>query len=155
MPNNAATPVFLNFDKDIQKSKIGKAEVLYVANTDNSIFRLKYLYKIGSLNDMKQSLASQYIQFLGTDKLSAEEISKAFYKIACNFNISTSEEFTTVSIEGLQDNFDQAVALYENVIQNVKADEAALKALKARISKSRKDAKANKGAIRQNSGDHP
>ena len=149
MPNNAATPVFLNFDKDIQKSKIGKAEVLYVANTDNSIFRLKYRYKIGSLNDMKQSLASQYIQFLGTDKLSAEEISKAFYKIACNFNISTSEEFTTVSIEGLQDNFDQAVALYENVIQNVKADEAALKALKARISKSRKDAKANKGAILQ------
>ena len=149
MPNNAATPVFLNFDKDIQKSKIGKAEVLYVANTDNSIFRLKYRYKIGSLNDMKQSLASQYIQFLGTDKLSAEEISKEFYKIACNFNISTSEEFTTVSIEGLQDNFDQAVALYENVIQNVKADEAALKALKARISKSRKDAKANKGAILQ------
>ncbi len=149
MPNNAATPVFLNFDKDIQKSKIGKAEVLYVANTDNSIFRLKYRYKIGSLNDLKQSLASQYVQFLGTDKLSAEEISKAFYKIACNFNISTGEEFTTVSIEGLQDNFDQAVALYENVINNVQADETALKALKARIAKSRKDAKANKGAILQ------
>jgi predicted Zn-dependent peptidase len=149
MPNNAATPVFLDFNKDIQKSNLGKAEVLYVANTDNSIFRLKYRYKIGSLNDLKQSLASQYIQFLGTDKMSAEEISKAFYKIACSFSINTGEEFTTVSIEGLQDNFEKAVALYENVIQNVKADEVALKALKARISKSRKDAKANKGAILQ------
>lgn len=149
MPNNASTPVFLDFNKDIQKSNLGKAEVLYVANTDNSIFRLKYRYKIGSLNDLKQSLASQYIQFLGTDKMSAEEISKAFYKIACSFSINTGEEFTTVSIEGLQDNFEKAVALYENVIHNVKADEVALKALKARISKSRKDAKANKGVILQ------
>ncbi len=149
MPNNAATPVFLDFNKDIQKSTLGKAEVLAVANTDNSIFRLKYRYKIGSLNDLKQSIASQYIQFLGTDKMSAEEISKAFYKIACSFNISTGEEFTTVSIEGLQENFEKAVALYENVINNVKADETALTSLKARIAKSRKDAKANKGAILQ------
>ena len=149
MPNNAATPVFLDFNKDIQKSKIGKAEVLYVPNTDNTIFRLKYRYKIGTLNDLKQSLASQYIQFLGTDKLSAEEISKAFYKIACSFSINTNEEYTTVAIEGLQDNFDKAVSLYENVIQNVKADEAALKALKSRIAKSRKDSKADKGAILQ------
>ena len=149
MPSNAAIPVFLDFNKDIQKSKIGKADVLYVANTDNTIFRLKYRYKIGSLNDLKQSLASQYVQFLGTDRLSAEEISKAFYKIACSFNISTNEEYTTVAIEGLQDNFDKAVSLYEDVIKNVKADETALTALKARIAKSRKDSKANKGAILQ------
>lgn len=149
MPSNPAAPVFLDFNKDIQKSKVGKAEVLYVANKDNDIFRLKYRYKIGSLNDLKQSLASQYIQFLGTDKMTAEEISKAFYKIACSFNISTTEEYTTVSIEGLQENFDNAVKLYEEIIKSVKADETALKSLKARIAKSRKDAKANKGAILQ------
>lgn len=149
MPSTSAQPVFLDFNKDIQKSKISKAEVLYVANKDNDIFRLKYRYKIGSLNDLKQSIASQYIQFLGTDKMSAEQISKEFYKIACSFNVNTGEEYTTVSIEGLQENFEKAVKLYEDVINGVKADETALKALKARIAKSRKDAKANKGAILQ------
>lgn len=149
MPSVAATPVFLDYKKDIQKSKLGKAEVLYVPNKDNDIFRLSYRYKVGSLNDRKQSLASQYIQFLGTDKMSAEEISKAFYKIACSFNISTGEEYTTVNIEGLQENFDNAVKLYEEVVNNVKADDKALAALKARLNKSRKDAKANKGAILQ------
>ncbi|QDP84988.1 insulinase family protein [Chryseobacterium sp. SNU WT5] len=149
MPNTASAAVFLDYNKDIQKSKLGKAEVLYVPNTENQIFRLKYRYKIGSLNDLKQPLASQYLQFLGTDKMSAEEISKAFYKIACNFNISAGEEYTTVSIEGLQENFEKAVQLYEDLIQNVKADDAALKSLKERIAKARKDAKANKGAIMQ------
>ena len=149
MPNNPSTPVFLDYNKDIQKSNLGKAEILYVPNTDNQIFRLKYRYKIGSLNDLKQPIAAQYLQFLGTDKMSSEEISKAFYKIACNFNISSGEEYTTVSIEGLQENFDQAVKLYEDLIQNVKADDGALKNLKERMAKSRKDVKANKGAILQ------
>ena len=149
MPATAAKPVFLDYKKDIQKSKLGKAEVLYVPNKDNDIFRLSYRYKIGSLNDKKQSLASQYIQFLGTDKMTAEEISKAFYKIACSFNVSTGEEYTTVNIEGLQENFENAVKLYEEVVNNVKADDKALAALKARLNKARKDAKANKGAILQ------
>lgn len=147
MPATAASPVFLDYNKDIQKSKIGGAEVLYVPNKDNQIFRLSYRYKIGSLNDKKQSLASQYIQFLGTDKMSAEEISKAFYKIACSFNVSTGEEYTTVNIEGLQENFDNAVKLYEEVVNNVQPNEAALVAMKARLNKARKDAKANKAAI--------
>lgn len=149
MPATAAKPVFLDYKKDVQKSKLGKAEVLYVPNKDNDIFRLSYRYKIGSLNDKKQGLASQYIQFLGTDKMTAEEISKAFYKIACSFNVSTGEEYTTVSIEGLQENFENAVKLYEEVVNNVKADDKALAALKARLNKARKDAKANKGAILQ------
>ena len=149
MPATAAKPVFLDYKKDIQKSKLGKAEVLYVPNKDNDIFRLSYRYKIGSLNDKKQSLASQYIQFLGTDKMTAEEISKAFYKIACSFNVSTGEEYTTVNIEGLQENFENALKLYEEVVNNVKADDKALAALKARLNKARKDAKANKGAILQ------
>jgi predicted Zn-dependent peptidase len=149
MPKTPSAPVFLDYKKDIQQSMTGKAELLYVPNVDNQIFRLKYRYKIGSLNDLKQPLAAQYLQFLGTDKKSSEEISKAFYKIASSFTVSSDEEYTTVSIEGLQENFDQAVQLYENLIQNVKADEVALKSLKERLAKARRDVKANKGAILQ------
>ncbi|WP_417427617.1 M16 family metallopeptidase [Halpernia sp.] len=149
MPNNPSKPVFLDYNKDLQKSKLGAADVLYVPNKDNSIFRLKYRYKVGTYNDLKESLAASYIQFLGTDKMSAEQISKEFYKIACSFNISSGPEYTTVSIEGLQDNFGKAVELYESIINNVKPDDAALANLKARINKSRKDSKLNKGAIMQ------
>lgn len=149
MPDSPSQPVFLDYNKDIQKSKLGKAEVLYVPNTENQLFRLRYRYKIGSANDPKQSYASQYLQFLGTDKKSSEAISKEFYKIASSFSVGTGEEYTTVTIEGLQENFTKAVALYENLIQNLKADDQALASLKARIFKSRKDAKSNKGAILQ------
>ncbi|MFM2230738.1 MAG: hypothetical protein RL607_1996 [Bacteroidota bacterium] len=149
MSATPANPIFLNFDTAIQKAKLGNAEVLAVPNKDNSIFRLRYRYKVGTLNDNKQSIATQFVQFLGTDKKSAEQITKEFYKIACSFSVNANENYTTVTIEGLQDNFDAAVKLYEEVIGGIQADENALKALKARINKSRKDAKANKGAILQ------
>ncbi|WP_297517347.1 pitrilysin family protein [Flavobacterium sp.] len=149
MPATPATPVFMNFDKDIQKAKLGNAEVLYVPNKDNSLFRLRYRYNIGTLNDNTLGLAAQYVQFLGTNTQTAEQITKAFYKIACSFNVSTGENYTTVTIEGLQENFEAAVKLYEEVMANMQPNETALQAMKARIAKSRKDTKANKGAILQ------
>lgn len=149
MPAAVVKPVFLDYNKDIQKGKLGAAEVLYVPNKDNGIFRLRYRYDMGTWNNKKLGMAAQYLQFLGTDKMSAEDITKAFYKIACSFNISAGPEFTTVTIEGLQENFTKAVSLFEGLLKNCKADDAALKALKARTTKARSDAKLNKGAIMQ------
>lgn len=147
MPAAAVKPVWLNYNTDLQKAKMGPAEVLYVQNKDNSLFRLRYRFEMGTWNDKQLGLAAQYLQFLGTDKMSAEEITKAFYKIACSFNVNASAEFTTVTIEGLQENFTPAVKLFEDLLKNCKPDETALTSLKARLSKSRTDAKANKAAI--------
>ncbi len=147
MPATPVKAIFLDYNKDILKSKIGNAPILYVQNKDNTIFRLRYRFDAGSWNNKKLGIAAQYLQFLGTDKMNAEEITKQFYKIACSFTISAGTEFTTVTIEGLQDNFTSAVALFENVLKNCKADATALQSLKARLLKARTDAKLNKGAI--------
>ena len=147
MPASPVKPVWLDYNKDIQKSNIGGARVLSVQNKDNSIFRLRYRYDLGTWNDKKLAIATQYLSFLGTDKKTTEDITKEFYKIACSFTINAGTEYTTVTIEGLQENFTKAVALFEDLLANCKANEQALTSLKARITKSRTDAKANKGAI--------
>jgi predicted Zn-dependent peptidase len=147
MPASPVSPVWINYNNDLQQTKIGPARVLYVQNKDNSIFRLRYRFDMGTWHDKKLAVAAQYLSFLGTADKSAEDITKEFYKIACSFNVSAGTEYTTVLIEGLQENFEKAVALFENVLENCNPDEKALASLKARIAKSRTDAKANKGAI--------
>ncbi len=147
MPVSPVAPVWLDYNKDMQKGTLGAAEVLYVHNNENGLFRMSYRYKMGTWNDKRLAVAAQYMQFLGTDKKSSEDISKEFYKLACSFNVTTTGEFTTVSLEGLQENFAQASALLEDLMINCVADEQALTALKARISKSRADAKNNKNQI--------
>ena len=97
------------------------------------------------MTDANQRL--QYLQFLGTDKYSSEEITKQFYNLASNFSTNPATEETTVTISGLQENFDKAVSLFENLLRNCKPDEKALAALKDRTLKARANNKTNKQAI--------
>ncbi len=147
MPVAPVLPVWVDYNKDLQKGKLGPAEILYVHNSDDGLFRMSYRYKLGTWNDKKLAIAAQYLQFLGTDKTTAEEFSKQFYKLACSFSLRAEGEYTTATIEGLQENFTKAVALFEDLVTNCKPDEQALTSLKARINKSRADAKNNKGQI--------
>ncbi|MES2808496.1 MAG: insulinase family protein [Bacteroidota bacterium] len=149
IPANAVKPVWLDFQKDIQRSKSGSAQLLAVQNKDNSIFRLYFRYDMGSWNSKLLPIAANYIQYLGTKTKTAEDFSKGFYKLASSFNIGTGSEFTTVTFTGLQENFAATIKLYEDLLANCQPDEQALAALKARLKKSRENAKLNKGAIAQ------
>lgn len=147
MPESDIKPQWIDYEKSIQKSKAGKADVLYMQNKENELFNLYYRFDMGSWNDKELSYAAEYLQFLNTDKLTAEEISKAFYNIACSYRISVSNETTTVSISGLQENFDKAVNLFESLLANCKPNEEALTLLKNRFMKARANSKLNKGSI--------
>ncbi len=147
MPASAVQPQWLDYDKDIKKAKIGNTQLLYVQNKDNDIFRQSYRFEMGNFNSKTISLAAQYLQYLGTDKLSAEDISRQFYYIGCNYNINVGDEFTTITISGLQENMSKANNLLEDLLANCKGDEDALSALKGRILKARADNKLNKRAI--------
>lgn len=147
MPENPISPVWLNYDKDIAKNKLGDVDVLSVKNTDNALFRMYYYFDSGKWNNKMLPLATEYLQYLGTKDKSSEIISKEFYKLASSFNVSAGNEETYVSLEGLNENFDKTISLFEDLIKNCQADQAALDAYKARIKKSRANAKQNKGSI--------
>ncbi|RYY20468.1 MAG: insulinase family protein, partial [Sphingobacteriaceae bacterium] len=147
MPNNLVQPMWLDYKRDIQRAKAGPADVLAVQNKENSLFRLYYRYDMGSWNSKLLPVATQYLQFLGTDKMSAEDYSKAFYKLAASYTISPGTDITTVSINGLQENFSKALSLYEDLVANCKPDAKALEGLKGRLKKARDNAKLNKAAI--------
>jgi predicted Zn-dependent peptidase len=140
-------PLWLDYNKDFQKGKMGNSDVLYVQNRENSLFRLYYNYDMGAWNNKYLSLALQYLSFIGTDKYSAEDISKEFYNLACSFNANTGNETMSLTVSGLNENFDKAVRLFEDLLRNCKADEAALEGMKNRLARQRTNTKLNKNAI--------
>ena len=146
-PVKPIAPKFLDYKKDITSGKVGIAEVLTIKNNENSIFKMSYRFNLGSNHYRLLSYASTYLTFLGTDKYTAEEISKAFYNIACSYSLNVTAETTTINISGLQENFDKAVNLVEHIFANVKPNEKALADLKNTILKSRENNKLSKGQI--------
>ena len=67
-------PVFLNFEKDIKTSNVGNVELLYKENIENERFRLSYVFDIGTNQDNRLKLATDYLKFLGTYELSPTEV---------------------------------------------------------------------------------
>ncbi|MFZ4401645.1 MAG: M16 family metallopeptidase [Bacteroidales bacterium] len=136
-------PVFLDYKKDLSIIKIGNTNLLYKANTENNTFSLYYYFKMGSNNDLMMDLAVSYLDYLGTSKHSLEEINREFYKLACNFNVSSNEDEIYVSISGLSENMEKALILVEELLADAKPDQKALDNMVNDILKSRNDAKSN------------
>jgi predicted Zn-dependent peptidase len=147
MAENKIEPVFLDYKKDIQRAKSGPYEVLAVRNKDNDLFRLYYQFETGSWSNKLLPIATDYLEYLGTRNKSSEDISTDFYKIASSFNVNAGAETTTISIDGLQENFQKATALFEDLLRNCQPDQEALDAYKLRLKKARLNKKQNKGQI--------
>jgi predicted Zn-dependent peptidase len=135
-------PVFVDFNKDMDRLKAkSDIEVLYKKNTTTDLFSLTYLYEVGSNNDKTINTASNYLQYLGTPEMTAEELASEFYDIACSFNISAGAERTQINISGLAENMGRAMELTESLMNNAVANEDILAMMKTDMVKSRTDAK--------------
>jgi predicted Zn-dependent peptidase len=146
-PLPSLKPVFVDYTKDLQKGKLSNADMLYVQNKENALFRLAYRFEMGSWNNKVLPFAAAYLQYLGTDKYSSEQISKQFYNLACSWDVSVANEQTVITLSGLNENFDKAVDLFEHLLRNCKADETALQGMINLQMKARANSKLNKAAI--------
>ena len=141
-------PRFISYSDDIKRVSLSSGVPLqYVRNTENNLFTMYYLLDFGTNEDKKMAFAIQYLPFLGTDKYSAEDLSKKFYELGTSFDVYAGNDQTYVILRGLDKNFTKSVELFEHVLKNAKPDEKALSDLIDATMKKRKDAKLSKRQI--------
>ncbi len=140
----AIQPRFVDFKKDLT---FGKTEAglpyIYVQNKENGRFTMSFRYEFGDEADLRYGVAADYLEYLGTDQMSNEEIKQQFYKLACNYYINVGARSINVTLNGLGENMPEALALLENVMQNAQADPMVAEMCIQQLEKSRMDAKAN------------
>ena len=126
---------------DLNKSVI--IPYAYVQNTENGRFELAFHYHFGEETDVRYHYAADYLEYLGTDSLTAEQLKQQFYKLACSYTISVGARNIDVVLSGLSDNMLPALALLAHVIRHAKVDEAAYQQYIAIREKGRIDNKAD------------
>lgn len=148
--NTKTTPIqpqFVDYKRDLTKAVTKKGlPVLYKQDTTNDLFTLCFVLPFGDEHDPKLNYAAGYLDYLGTDKLTNEQIKQQFYKLACDYSISERNERTYITLNGLNSNLPQALALLNDLIGNAKADRQAYDLYVEQILKSRSDNKANQQA---------
>jgi predicted Zn-dependent peptidase len=140
-------PVFLDYSKDLTISKIKKdIPLLYRQNTSDPLFGLYYVFEMGNDNDRELGLALGYLNYLGTSAKTVEDIKSELYKMACSFDVQSTNDRVYVFISGLSDNFDKALAILEERLADTKADKEAYNNRVAAILKQRADNKLSQQA---------
>ena len=137
-------PVFVDYQKDMAQFDVREGiHVLYKKNELNDIFTLNYIFDTGTENDPSLSLAFDYMSYLGTEAMSAEQIASEMYDIACSFSMYAGSNQCSISISGLSENMPRAMEIVEGLISGAVADEEILENLKQDMIKERADAKLN------------
>ena len=137
-------PVFLDFEKDLSRFETAKGlPVIYKQNKENDLFNLVFRYEFGQEDDNRYDVAADYIDFLGTDKLSAAQLKQQFYKLACNYSLSVQGDVIQIGLSGLGENMAQALALLEDLLRHAKADRDAYEQYVALTLKNRQDVKTD------------
>ena len=140
-------PQFVNFKKDLQKGKTQNgSEVLYVQNKENKTFNLQYRFEFGAWADKTIDMAVTIVDYLNTDRHTAEQLQEEFYKLACSWSISVGGEVINLNISGLAENMEKAMALVEEIMNTCQPNDEALRMRVERLIKSRTDNKTNQRA---------
>ena len=131
-------PLFNDYQKELSFGKTGKGlEFIHKENTLNGLFQLSYVYDMGTDADRLWETALGYMDYLGTDKLTPEEVKKNFYALGCSINARVTGSRIYLTLSGLDENKAEALRLAEDLLANLKPDEEALQNMKMATLQSR------------------
>jgi predicted Zn-dependent peptidase len=144
-------PVFVDYKNEIKKETLASGiDFAHIKNKTNDLFNLNLIFDMGKDNDKQLALAVAYLEYLGTDTYSAEDLAKEFYKLGINYSVNTGSDRSYVSISGLQENLEKGFELLEHLMTEAIVDQEAYNRFVASILKSRADGKSNKANILRN-----
>ncbi len=148
MESEDIKPLFIDYKERIKTSNLDSGiEVSHIENENNDLFNLNIIFDMGKDHDKKLALAVGYLNYLGTDKLSPDELKKEFYKLGINYGVNTGGDRSSVYISGIKDNLAKGLDLLEGLWSNAVADQEAYDKYIATILKGRADRKVEKGNI--------
>lgn len=142
MPVSPIEPVFLEEGNQYSKETTEEGTVIYYTkNPLNDVFSLSIVVDFGTRQDNRMPIAARLMERTGTERLSAEELKIAWYKLGTGFSINTDDNQTVLSLSGLDSEFDASLGLLMEILTTPKTDDATLEELKSIILKQRADSR--------------
>ncbi len=143
-------PSFVEADQDYRVIEFAPGvELYYAPNPLNDLFTFSIGVEVGTEENRKLGLSTSLINVAGTENLSNEELQKEWYRMGTEFRFGAGENSSAFSITGLDDQFENSIALMMELIKTPTSDDQTLDQLKGIVLKTREDRKSSPPAIAQ------
>lgn len=148
MPCVPIEPKFVVPDKDFKTVEDPNGVTVYYApNPINDVFTFSLSVDFGNWEDNTIGTAVQLLQKSGTERFSAQQLKKEWYKLGTDFGMGVGDNETTITLRGLDANFEASLALLAEVLTRPAGDAATLDELKKIILAQRADEKKQAQSI--------
>ncbi|MCL2130932.1 MAG: insulinase family protein [Lentimicrobiaceae bacterium] len=143
-------PLFVDITKDMTTTYAkNNTLIYYTKNDENELFNLSYVFDYGSYQDKYMNYASGYMEYLGTDKYTPEQIKEEFYKIGCSYSMVAGTDRSYVTISGLSKNMEKAMSLFEDIVNTLQPNKEALDNMVKDVLKLYEESKGSAASIFQ------
>ncbi len=141
-------PQFIDFKQVIKRTSVSKhIKLQAVQDKKSKLFRLHYCFDMGKTADRRLGALASYLPFLGTSKLTPTQFQQAIYRLGLHFSTTCQDDHFYLTLSGLEESFEEGVALLENLLADAQPNQDALKNLVDDILLRRVNAKTDKQTI--------
>jgi predicted Zn-dependent peptidase len=126
LPENPPAPKFIDLEKDFN---VTDDYIYYTKNELNDIFTLRLSIAGGIAKDSKYALVAEALNSTGTTELSAGELKRQFANLGASYYFDADYNSFDISLTGLDNKFDETLALLELLLTDFKPDEKTVKYL--------------------------
>ena len=131
LPVKKVEPRVVDFEHDATTIPLGGQAMLYtVKNPYNDLFELTIAYNRGGKADPRLEMATSFVNLIGTDSLSRQQLGVALQQLGADIEFKNSSSKTEIVVTGVDNNFKPTMELLRHVLQHAKADDKSLKTVK-------------------------
>ena len=128
IPEQQVAPRIIDFEKDVKTSKLTPLVTLYTTpNPLNDIFTLNISYGIGALEQPELMQLTNYLQLLGTESLSFEQVRSRLQSIGSTLAFDVTSDAFVMKVTGFDNHIDETMELVGDFIRHAKADDKKLR----------------------------
>ncbi|AKK74931.1 peptidase M16 [Chryseobacterium gallinarum] len=140
-------PEFIDYQKEITTDTLKGKKISFVRNKYNDIAQLHFIFPFGSDHDRDLGISTQLLQYLGTHKLSPEDLKKEFFKIGISNDFKTTNDQLLISLSGLEENIEKGISLLQHWMYDVKPDQEIYNQFVDTVLENRRAVKNDKNRI--------
>lgn len=131
MGHKDVEPRIIDFDRDASRISLGRMAELYaVKNNVNDVFTLQLIYHKGKIADPRLEVLESYIDALGTDSLTSQQLRRALQNVGSTLSFSAGNNSFIISMQGFERNLEPSLRLLGHFLSSVKPDKTQMSELK-------------------------
>ena len=130
---------YVDFEKDVAETQLNNGNNLYVTkNPLNNVFSFDMEIGVGNIKEPLLMYATELMNYCGTESKDIKKLKAEFSRLGTSYYISSDDNYITISLTGIDENFEKSINLLSELLSKSKLDAEKLDIIVEGVKTNRK-----------------